>query len=91
LPRLPTVYRCSMESSLSSLAEEIPVCSGDLTSYWSLLADGVLVLDGEVGEGSILAENSSVGMSISGFPIPYSSSYVSKSFLELSYRGLVPS
>jgi hypothetical protein len=73
-----------MVGSLSSLARDIHVCFGDLASCWSSSTDGVLLLDGEVGEGSILAKNSTIGMFIYGYPIPSSCSFVSKSFLELS-------
>jgi hypothetical protein len=39
-----------MEGSLSSLARENFVCSGDLASYCCSSTGGVLVLDGEVGK-----------------------------------------
>jgi hypothetical protein len=55
-----------MEGSLISLAGESFLCSGDLASCWCLSANGVLVLDGEVGKGLTLAWGSVVEMSIFG-------------------------
>jgi hypothetical protein len=74
-----------MVGYLSSFVGETYVSSGDLDSYRFSSADGVLVLDGEVGKGSTLAMGSVVEMSIFGYCISSSYSPSPKSFLELSF------